>query len=59
MQVGQENYKATGIPVKLSRSPGAVRTPPKPKGTDTRAVLASLGYDAAAIDRLLADRAAL
>ncbi|MBC7803190.1 MAG: CoA transferase, partial [Candidatus Parcubacteria bacterium] len=52
-------YRGTGIPVKLSRTPGAVRSAPRPKGSDTRAVLGGLGYTADEIDRLLAEGAAL
>lgn len=58
MRIEQGSYRAAGIPVKLSRTPGSVRTPPKPKGADTRAVLENLGYDAAAIDRLFEAKAA-
>ncbi len=59
MRVEQGSYRAAGIPVKLSRTPGAVRKPPGPKGADTRAVLQDLGYDAAAIEALFAAKAAL
>ena len=41
-----------GVRVKLSRSPGAVRTPPPGFGESTRGVLAELGYSDEAIDRL-------
>jgi len=59
MRVEQDGYRGTGIPVKLSRTPGTVRSAPKAKGADTRAVLAGLGYDAAAIDALFAAKAVL
>jgi len=59
MRVAEGGYRSTGVPVKLSRTPGEVRSTPKPKGADTRAVLASLGYDAPAIEQLLKDKAAL
>ena len=59
MRVEQGSYRAAGIPVKLSRTPGAVRTPPGPKGADTRAVLQDLGYDAAVIEALFAAKAVL
>lgn len=52
-------YQGIGVPVKLSRTPGAVRSAPKAKGADTRAVLGALGYAAAEIDKLLAEGAAL
>ncbi len=44
--------KVTGVPVKLSRTPGSVRTGPPTLGQHTAAVLTELGYDAAAIDAL-------
>ncbi|MBW2356312.1 MAG: CoA transferase [Deltaproteobacteria bacterium] len=47
--------KALGVPVKLSASPGAVRTPAAAFGASTRAVLAELGYSPADIDRLAAE----
>ncbi|MDP1601785.1 MAG: CaiB/BaiF CoA-transferase family protein, partial [Legionella sp.] len=59
MRVEQDGYRGTGIPVKLSRTPGAVRSAPKAKGADTRAVLAGLGYDASTIDALFAAKAVL
>ena len=59
MRVDEDGYRGTGIPVKLSRTPGAVRSAPRAKGADTRAVLARLGYESAAIDKLLAEGAAL
>ena len=48
-----------GIVPKLSRTPGTVRSAPRAKGADTREVLRSLGYDAAAIDKLIAEGSAL
>jgi crotonobetainyl-CoA:carnitine CoA-transferase CaiB-like acyl-CoA transferase len=42
-------------PVKLSDTPASIRTPPPAFGADTDAVLASLGFDAAAIAALRAD----
>jgi crotonobetainyl-CoA:carnitine CoA-transferase CaiB-like acyl-CoA transferase len=45
--------RVLGVPVKLSDTPGAVRTPPPLLGEHTIAVLAGdLGLDGAAIDRL-------
>jgi crotonobetainyl-CoA:carnitine CoA-transferase CaiB-like acyl-CoA transferase len=47
--------KLLGIPVKLSDTPGAVRTPPPRLGEHTDAVLRhDLGLDAGAIARLRA-----
>jgi crotonobetainyl-CoA:carnitine CoA-transferase CaiB-like acyl-CoA transferase len=36
--------KVPGVPIKLSGSPGSVRTPPPRVGEDTEAVLAGVGY---------------
>jgi crotonobetainyl-CoA:carnitine CoA-transferase CaiB-like acyl-CoA transferase len=46
------SVKVTGVPVKLSHTPGSVRTGPPTLGQHTAAVLTELGYDAAAIDAL-------
>jgi crotonobetainyl-CoA:carnitine CoA-transferase CaiB-like acyl-CoA transferase len=49
--------RVPGTPIKLSASPGGVRTPPPVVGQDTQAVLAELGYDADAVGRLAASGA--
>jgi crotonobetainyl-CoA:carnitine CoA-transferase CaiB-like acyl-CoA transferase len=59
MRTAQNGYRGIGIPVKLARTPGAVRSTPRAKGADTRAVLAQLGYSEAEIERLLSTGAAL
>lgn len=59
MRVAKDEYRGTGIPVKLSRTPGTVRSAPRAKGADTREVLRSLGYAAAAIDKLISEGSAL
>lgn len=46
--------RVTGVPTKLSDSPGSVRTAPPLLGQHTRAVLAELGYDQDRIDALAA-----
>lgn len=51
------SVQVTGVPVKLSDTPGSVRTGPPTLGQHTAAVLAELGYDAAAIDALRASGA--
>lgn len=58
MVVGAGDYRGTGLPVKLSRTPGSVRTAPKPFGADNRGVLAQLGYEPEAIERLIESGAA-
>ena len=45
----------TGVPVKLRRRPGAVRTPPPHLGEQSRSYLAEAGYSASEIDALIAD----
>jgi crotonobetainyl-CoA:carnitine CoA-transferase CaiB-like acyl-CoA transferase len=53
------DIRVTGVPVKLSETPGAVRTPPPRLGEQTRAVLAEvLGVDEAELDRLVEEGAA-
>ena len=59
MRVAEGEYHGTGIPVKLSRTPGTVRSAPRAKGADTREVLSRLGYEAAAIDKLISEASAL
>jgi formyl-CoA transferase/CoA:oxalate CoA-transferase len=52
------SLEVLGVPVKLSATPGSVRTPPPRLGEHTVAVLArDLGLDAAAIARLREQRA--
>ena len=53
MVVELEGYRGTGIPVKLGRTPGSVQSAPPQYGSDTRDVLASLGYDRGQVDDLI------
>lgn len=53
MVVELDGYRGTGIPIKLSRTPGSVRSIPREKGADTRRVLASLGYSEEQITRMI------
>ena len=46
---------ALGVPVRLSRSPGTVRTPPPDFGQSTRAILAELGYRPDQIEAMAAE----
>jgi formyl-CoA transferase/CoA:oxalate CoA-transferase len=46
--------RVTGVPVKLSATPGAVRSAPPLLGQHTRAVLGELGYDQPRVDALAA-----
>jgi len=48
-------HKVIGMPVHLSRTPGEVVTAAPMTGEHTRETLTALGYEAAAIDHLLAD----
>ncbi len=52
VQIGE--YRGTGSPIKLSRTPPTYRTAPPDLGADTRTVLAALGIDALTQDRLFA-----
>jgi alpha-methylacyl-CoA racemase len=47
-----EPVRQLGIPIKLSETPGSVRTPGPALGEHTREVLAALGYDDDAIAAL-------
>jgi crotonobetainyl-CoA:carnitine CoA-transferase CaiB-like acyl-CoA transferase len=52
-----DGFRMLGIPVKLTRTPGSVRTPPATRGQDTVRVLAECGWSASEIDRMLAESA--
>ncbi|MGE0812199.1 MAG: CaiB/BaiF CoA transferase family protein [Vicinamibacterales bacterium] len=51
------HVRVTGVPVKLSDTPGGIRTGPPTLGQHTAAVLAECGYDPAAIQALAASGA--
>jgi crotonobetainyl-CoA:carnitine CoA-transferase CaiB-like acyl-CoA transferase len=55
MVVEQDGYRGFGTPVKLSRTPGAVRSVPQGFGAATRRVLAEAGYAEAEIEALIAE----
>ena len=55
MVVHDGEYSGFGTPIKLSRTPGGVRSVPQKFGEATRAVLAKAGYSDAEIDQLVAD----
>ena len=55
MVVEKDGYRGTGIPVKLSRTPGAVRARPPYFAEHAEEVLAEAGYSEAEIERLFAD----
>ena len=44
MVIEFEDYKGTGIPIKLSRTPGSLRRKPPAFGQDSQAVLHEAGY---------------
>lgn len=47
-------YKGTGTPVRLSRTPGGMKSPPPKFSAHARDVLAEHGFDEAAIEKLAA-----
>ncbi|WP_308162715.1 CaiB/BaiF CoA transferase family protein [Nocardia alni] len=47
-------FQVLGIPAKLGRTPGSLRTPPARQGRDTREVLLEMGLTDAQIDDLIA-----
>ena len=53
---GFEQLRSAGIPIKLNRTPGEVRLAPPDIGEHTDATLAALGYDAATIAALRAEK---
>jgi formyl-CoA transferase len=59
MVVEQDGYRGFGTPVKLSRTPGSVRSLPQSFGAATRRVLAAAGYADDEIDALIAEEVAL
>lgn len=58
MVVDQDGYRGLGTPVALTRTPGEVRSAPRPSGADTRAVLRAAGLGEARIEAALASGAA-
>jgi crotonobetainyl-CoA:carnitine CoA-transferase CaiB-like acyl-CoA transferase len=54
---GHGRARVVGNPIRLSRSPAAVRRPVPRLGQHTREVLAEAGYSPSEIDRLNSDRA--
>jgi crotonobetainyl-CoA:carnitine CoA-transferase CaiB-like acyl-CoA transferase len=59
MIVTEGDYKALGIPIKMSRTPGSVRSTPKALGANTRLVLRAAGLSETEIDQLVANGVAL
>ncbi|MEV5384447.1 CoA transferase [Streptomyces sp. NPDC052721] len=49
------DYRLLGVPVKLARTPGAVKTPPRALGADTRRVLTDLGITSKRVEKLVRD----
>lgn len=59
MILEQGEYKALGIPIKMSRTPGSLRSLPKTLGTDSRDICREAGLSDAEIDRMISDRTVL
>jgi crotonobetainyl-CoA:carnitine CoA-transferase CaiB-like acyl-CoA transferase len=59
MVVAKDGYQGTGWPVKLSRTPGSLRSAPPQFGAATRDVLKEAGYAEAEIDGMLKSGIAL
>ena len=49
--------RVTGVPLKLSETPGSVRRSPPVHGQHSKEVMTELGYDSAAIEQLLRSKA--
>ena len=54
MIINDGDYKALGIPIKFSRTPGSVRSKPQDLGTETRDVCRSIGFSDDDIDAMIA-----
>lgn len=54
MVVALGSYRAAGIPIKLSRTPGSVRAAPRERGADTGAIFARLGFSPEQADEFVA-----
>ncbi|GLQ05473.1 CaiB/BaiF CoA transferase family protein [Sneathiella chinensis] len=55
MVVEMDGYRGTGVAVKMSRTPGAVVSPPPAFGADGRDILSDVGYSPDEVERLLED----
>jgi len=53
MVIDLPNYRGIGIPIKLNRTPGSVRSAPVKQGADTTAILEDLGYSREEIIKLV------
>jgi crotonobetainyl-CoA:carnitine CoA-transferase CaiB-like acyl-CoA transferase len=56
---GQDGVRSAGIPVKLSGTPGRIRSAPPALAADTSAILAELGLDGGEIERLSLEKVIL
>ncbi|MGM5034973.1 CaiB/BaiF CoA transferase family protein [Tardiphaga sp. 803_E3_N1_3] len=59
MILEQGEYKALGIPIKMSRTPGSLRSTPKTLGADTREICREAGLSDVEIDRMVTERTVL
>ena len=59
MTVEQDWYKMTGIPIKLSRTPGFIERLPPAFGVHSREILAQFGFSQGEIDELISHQVVL
>jgi formyl-CoA transferase len=53
MAASHEDYRGSGLPIKLSRTPGSIRRKPPRFGEHGRQILAEFGFDEVEIDGLV------
>ena len=59
MRIEQDWYRMTGTPIKLSRTPGSLRSLPPKFGQHSREILAEFGFSDAEVADLIAENTVL